>query len=196
MNQAKSYPHSIFSRLSEPELKLVWQWRNQPHIRQQMHNTHQISWQEHQAWFKTLQQSTKAFYIFRQNDRPIGCLYFHPLVENGLEWGCYLGEPNAWPGSGLLLEIAALDYACAQPGVDYLHAEVLADNHSVIKMHQFFGYASLPDKDTINPTDTNHTQPIKVFRYQTAAWRESRADIMLKLPKQISAAAHFIRFLD
>lgn len=196
MNQAKSYPHSVFSRLCEPELELVWHWRNQPHIRQQMHNKQLISWKEHQAWFKTLTQSAKAFYILRQNDRPIGCLYFHPLAENGLEWGCYLGESNVWPGSGLLLEIAALDYASAQPGIDYLHAEVMADNHSVIKMHQFFGYTSLPDKGNIKSTETGSPQPIKVFRYQTTAWRESRADIMLKLPKQISAAAHFIRFLD
>lgn len=191
----KVYPQSHFTPLTETDLARVWQWRNQTNIRQNMHNTNEISWDEHQRWFEQLPKSDKRFYVFRQNDRAIGALYFDAYGDDGLEWGCYLGETDVWPGSGLLLEIAALDYAAAQPHITHLHAEVLSLNQSVLKMHQLFGYQHCPDK-AVNPAQHATSYCIKVFEYQTAAWRAERADILARLPRQIAAAADYIHFQD
>lgn len=191
----KVYPRSQFSLLQETELTQLWQWRNQAGIRQNMHNSKEINWQEHLAWFKQLPQSDKVFYIFRQNERPIGALYFSPVGASGLEWGCYLGETDVWPGSGLLLEIAALDYAAAKPEISFLHAEVLSFNQSVLNMHRLFGYQSGEDKPALSDTQpSGHC--VKVFHYKTADWRAQRSHILAKLPKQIAAAADFIHFQD
>ncbi len=191
----KVYPRSLFTPLQQTELEQLWHWRNQAAIRQNMHNSKEISWSEHQAWFKQLPQSAKVFYIFRQNERPIGALYFDPVGADGLEWGCYLGETDVWPGSGLLLEIAALDYATTRPGIRFLHAEVLSFNQSVLNMHRLFGYQSCEDKPATSDTqNTGHS--VKVFQYKTADWRAQRSQVLAKLPKQIAAAADFIHFQD
>ncbi|WP_214000070.1 UDP-4-amino-4,6-dideoxy-N-acetyl-beta-L-altrosamine N-acetyltransferase [Arsukibacterium sp.] len=191
----KVYPRSHFTLLQETDLTQLWHWRNQASIRQNMHNSNEISWQEHLAWFNQLPHSDKVFYIFRQNQRPIGALYFDPVAASGLEWGCYLGETDVWPGSGLLLEIAALDYAAAQPDISFLHAEVLSFNQSVLNMHRLFGYRHCADKPaSSDPQHTGHC--VKVFQYNTADWRAQRSHILAKLPRQIAAAAEFIHFQD
>ncbi|CAM5204060.1 hypothetical protein [Alishewanella longhuensis] len=88
---------------------------------------------------------------------------FSQLNQQTLEWGCYLGEDNVWPGSGLLLEIAALDYAASQSGVHRLYAEVLSFNLSVLKMHRLFGY--LPMEDKPGGTRGNIEYVVNTFHY-------------------------------
>lgn len=193
MPAAKRYPLSEFKPLTVDLLALVWQWRNLPGIRRNMHNDSPISWQQHQAWFAALQEDKqRKVYVFLQDQRPIGVLNFTWHTDGKLEWGCYLGETNVWPGSGLLLEIAALDYAANHTDCRSLHAEVLSFNHSVIKMHQLFGYQPLPDK-TGTLRDGQHYN-VNVFSYPLADWRQNRAAILAKLPRQITAAAQHIFF--
>lgn len=193
MLAAKQYPLSQFRPLTEAMLQQVWQWRNQPDIRRNMHNDTPISWHEHLGWFEALQcDLSRNFFMFYQNERPIGVLNFSQHNSSVLEWGCYLGEVDVWPGSGLLLEIAALDYAAKQPHFTHLHAEVLSFNQSVLKMHKLFGYQPLPDL----PGKLRDNQPyqVKVFHYPLADWRANRDTVLARLPKQIAAAAGFIQF--
>ncbi|MEO3865806.1 UDP-4-amino-4,6-dideoxy-N-acetyl-beta-L-altrosamine N-acetyltransferase [Rheinheimera fenheensis] len=193
MSAAKRYPLSEFKPLTADWLALVWQWRNLPEIRRNMHNDSPISWLQHQAWFNALQEDKqRKVFVFVQDQRPIGVLNFTWHRDGKLEWGCYLGETNVWPGSGLLLEIAALDYAANHTDCPALYAEVLSFNHSVIKMHQLFGYQPLPDK-TGTLRDGQHYN-VNVFSYPLADWRQNRAAILAKLPKQITAAAQHIFF--
>lgn len=193
MPTVKHYPKSHFRPLTEARLELVWQWRNQPEIRRNMHNDAPIRWHEHLAWFKKLQaDKSRRFFLFYQEQRPIGVLNFNQRSPGVLEWGCYLGENDVWPGSGLLLEIAALDYAVMHSEQTTLYAEVLSFNQSVIKMHRLFGYQALPDL----PGKHRDHQPyqVKVFHYPLADWRINRSTILARLPKQIAAAAHLIEF--
>jgi UDP-4-amino-4,6-dideoxy-N-acetyl-beta-L-altrosamine N-acetyltransferase len=193
MPALKQYPVSRFSPLTDAELKLVWQWRNQPDIRRNMHNDALISWPQHQQWFEQLQfDISRSFFVFYQNDRPIGVLNFNQRSNGVLEWGCYLGEQDVWPGSGLLLEIAALDYAAAQPEQHSLYAEVLSFNRSVIKMHQLFGYQPLPDRP--GKARDGELYSVNVFEYALATWRANRTAVLARLPKQIAAAADRIQF--
>ena len=193
MTTPKHYPLSEFKPLTEELLRLVWQWRNQSEIRRNMHSDTPIAWDEHLAWFAALQHNSKRrFLIFFQDGRPIGVLNFSIIADGVLEWGCYLGETDVWPGSGLLLEIAALDYAASDKTAHTLYAEVLSFNQSVIKMHQLFGYQPMPDKP--GATREHEAYQVKVFEYPLSAWRNNREAILAKLPKQIAAAAARIKF--
>nr|WP_136249832.1 UDP-4-amino-4,6-dideoxy-N-acetyl-beta-L-altrosamine N-acetyltransferase [Ningiella ruwaisensis] len=203
--QKRAYPSAQFVKLSSKYVKQVWQWRNQDDIRKNMHNTAPIEWNTHLKWFEDLQASQKRdkekaqeFFVFLQNERPIGVLNFKPCpiqesnskthepIRAALEWGCYIGEQDAWPGSGLLLEVAALDYASTQAKVAQLYAEVLDFNQSVLKMHKLFGYKTLED-------DSQRPQ-VKRFVYDTDEWRTNRTAILARLPKQIAKASELIRF--
>lgn len=193
MTGIKTYPISHFSALTAADLERVWHWRNQSEIRRNMHNDAPISWEEHLSWFDKLQSDeSRQVFIFKQNDRPIGVLNFSQRSQGVIEWGCYLGETDVWPGSGLLLEIAALDYAAAQIELTSLYAEVLSFNQGVVRMHEFFGYQPLPER----PGQMRNDEPyvVNVFSYELDEWRKNRIRVLARLPKQICAAADLIQF--
>lgn len=190
---AKRYPLSEFKPLTIDLLEQVWRWRNLPDIRRNMHSNDSISWQQHLKWFETLQNDPqRRFFVFFQDNRPIGVLNFTHQSRGTMAWGCYLGETNVWPGSGLLLEIAALEYVANQANYHTLYAEVLSFNHSVIKLHQLFGYQQLEDK--VGAMRDNQPYVVKIFCYQLEHWRLNRDVVLAKLPKQITAAAKQILF--
>ncbi|PHS59518.1 MAG: UDP-4-amino-4,6-dideoxy-N-acetyl-beta-L-altrosamine N-acetyltransferase [Alteromonas sp.] len=200
--KAKMSPNSQFIPLNDTHLETVLRWRNLPHIRANMHSTNEISWQQHLSWFETLKNdSKKQFFVFLQNERPVGVLNFtlvdaienpHELTTPCLEWGCYIGEDNVWPGSGLLLEIAALDYAFIGKNAATLYAEVLSSNQSVLKMHKLFQYDALEDR-TDEKTD-GAIVTVKRFLYHQKQWLLKREKVLSMLPKQIGAAAQHIHF--
>lgn len=200
--KAKMSPNSQFIPLNDTHLETVLRWRNLPHIRANMHSTNEISWQQHLSWFETLKNdSKKQFFVFLQNERPIGVLNFTLVdaIENRLklttpclEWGCYIGEDNVWPGSGLLLEIAALDYAFIGKNAATLYAEVLSSNQSVLKMHKLFQYDALEERTDEKTDGTIVT--VKRFLYHQKQWLLKREKVLSMLPKQIGAAAQHIHF--
>ena len=193
MSQSKHYPSSNFVALRPQYLEQVWSWRNLPHVRHNMHNDAPISWEEHQAWFNALQNNyDKHFFIFLQDKRPIGVLNFSLTEPATLEWGCYLGEDNVWPGSGLLLEIAALDFAFSQPGINTLYAEVLSFNKSVIKLHKLFRYQEMEMKPGKVRDGSDFC--VRRFAYTKSDWCQNRDLVLRTLPKQICAAATKIHF--
>ena len=97
-----------------------------------------------------------------------------------------------WPGSGLLLEIAALDYAFIGKNAATLYAEVLSSNQSVLKMHKLFQYDALEDR-TDEKTD-GAIVTVKRFLYHQKQWLLKREKVLSMLPKQIGAAAQHIHF--
>lgn len=192
---ALPYLRNTFRRLDNTTLEQVWRWRNLPEIRANMHCDHLISWQEHVHWFSQLQaDKNKVFLVLWQNDRPVGTLYFTQRHSGSYEWGCYLGEQNVWPGTGLLLEIAALDYCFLSGNAATLRAEVLSFNTKVIKLHQIFCYQQHGRMRGVGMRD-NVSYDVVVFEYQREAWLQNRETVLTSLPKQIVRAAAELTFL-
>ena len=189
-----SIPEHTFKPLQQAQLELVWQWRNSERIKQNMHNNQPVKWDEHSAWFDKLQEDTsRQFYVFFQNQRPIGVLNFSNMHSTTPEWGCYLGETNVWPGSGIILELAALDFTASHSQFSHLLAEVLSFNQSDNKMHKVFEY------EQVNSTKGGQRQGLDYqilhYRYELKQWAQKRDKILKKLPKNISLAASKIEFL-
>lgn len=189
-----SIPEHAFMPLQKEHLKLVWQWRNSPRIMQNMHNSAPVKWQEHCTWFEKLQDDdSRKFYVFLQNQRPIGVLNFSDMNTATPEWGCYLGETNVWPGSGIILEVAALDFTASCSQFSHLLAQVLSFNNSANKMHKVFEYeqVSMEKGGERNGLDFD----ILHYSYELKQWPQKRDKILTKLPKNIALAAAQIRFL-
>ena len=160
-----------------------------------MHNQAEITWAQHETWFNTLENdANRRFFVFYQNDRPIGVLNFAERQSSPytLEWGCYIGEDDVWPGSGLLIEIAALEYALNIKDAAVLYAEVLSFNKSVIKLHTLFQYTALEDGHEF--TRDSEKYVVKRFKYEREQWQHNKQKILSRLPKQIGTAANFIHF--
>jgi len=189
-----SIPEHAFEPLKKPQLELVWQWRNSPRIRQNMHNSERVEWQEHCAWFEKFEtDNSRQFYVFLQNKRPIGVLNFSGLNTATPEWGCYLGETNVWPGSGIILESAALDYAASHSQFSHLIAQVLSFNTPANKMHKVFKYEQVNTE--IGGERDGLAFDILHYSYELKQWQQNRDKILAKLPKNIVLAAAQIQFL-
>ncbi|HEY4319056.1 MAG TPA: UDP-4-amino-4,6-dideoxy-N-acetyl-beta-L-altrosamine N-acetyltransferase [Herbaspirillum sp.] len=174
-------------------LAQVLQWRNQPRIRQNMYNQQVISPVQHAQWFADLQRDpARCYFVMLQDGKPIGSLNYSDMQQPEWEWGCFIGEHAVWPGSGILLELAALDIAAAL-GAQRLRAEVLHFNQAPIKLHRFFGYRQLESKIAEIERD-GIAHDALVFVYDMDDWRAARPGVLARLPKQVAAAAGNIRF--
>ncbi|PKH00842.1 UDP-4-amino-4,6-dideoxy-N-acetyl-beta-L-altrosamine N-acetyltransferase [Paraglaciecola sp. MB-3u-78] len=186
-------PEHAFKPLQKEQLELVWQWRNSPRIMQNMHNSAPVKWLEHCAWFEKLHDdNSRQFYICLQDQRPIGVLNFSDMNTATPEWGCYLGETNVWPGSGIMLELAALDFGASHRQFSHLLAQVLSFNNSANKMHKVFEYEQV----SLEKGGERNGQRFDIhhYSYELKQWVEKRDKILAKLPKNIALAAAHIQF--
>jgi UDP-4-amino-4,6-dideoxy-N-acetyl-beta-L-altrosamine N-acetyltransferase len=188
-------PEHAFKPLQKQQLELVWQWRNSPRIMQNMHNSSPVKWLEHCAWFEKLEaDNSRQFYVFLQNQRPVGVLNFSDMNTSTPEWGCYLGETNVWPGSGIILELAALDFSAEHDQFSHLLAQVLSFNNAANKMHKVFEYEQISLEKGGERNDLSFD--ILHYSYELKQWTQKRDKILAKLPKNIALAAANIQFLE
>ena len=128
--------------MTAADLALVLRWRNHPFIRRYMYTTHEISPEEHQAWYaKASQDPARTLLIFEEPDLPLGYVQFcrsASMTDSAL-WGFYLG-PNAPPGTGKQLGRAAVDYAFNVLQLAELRGEVLAGNDRSQRFHEQHGF--------------------------------------------------------
>jgi UDP-4-amino-4,6-dideoxy-N-acetyl-beta-L-altrosamine N-acetyltransferase len=160
-----------------------------------MHQNKTITWDEHLNWFSNLKTDTeREFWVLHQNERPIGILNFSDVGKPRVEWGCYLGETNVWPGSGILLEVAALERATRLKNAISLSAEVLSFNKSAIGMHRLFEYP-LIETLTGGVREGEHYQKL-CFEYPLLQWNQKKAKVLSKLPKSLRNLVDKIEFRE
>lgn len=191
-----SVPSSNFYPLNFDLLEKVRGWRNLPRIRNNMLTNSIISSEQQIKWFESLvADKSRLYFVFFQDANPIGMLYFVDITKEDCSWGCYIGEEAVWPGSGLLLEVAALDFALKKLSLEQLNAEVFDFNSAPQKMHKIFGYTSVDaTENTIEREGKEHV--LFKFQYKKTDWINNREKIVAKLPKQIREGIENIRFIN
>lgn len=128
--------------LTIEDLELVLQWRNQPVVRNNMYTSHEISAEEHKAWFAGLKNDpSRKWYVYSVEGEKYGVVYFTQCDEakGNAFWGFYSGE-NAPLGTGLRMELEALELAFEVFGLHKLNCEVIAHNSVVVNMHKKVGF--------------------------------------------------------
>jgi UDP-4-amino-4,6-dideoxy-N-acetyl-beta-L-altrosamine N-acetyltransferase len=129
--------------LEETDLKLILLWRNALVVRQVMFTQHEISWDEHQAWFYRAQvdDSRQGFLFLDHENVPCAVVNFSSIdqVQKSAFWGFY-ANPDAKPGTGMRMSLDALDKAFVELGLRKLNAEVLASNQRSLEMHKKVGF--------------------------------------------------------
>jgi UDP-4-amino-4,6-dideoxy-N-acetyl-beta-L-altrosamine N-acetyltransferase len=128
--------------LTESELELILPWRNAPDVRQAMFSHHEISLDEHRAWFARMQQDpTRRWYLYRDAEStPQGVLYLTnlDLAQRTTFMGFY-AQPEAPSGTGRRMEFAAMELVFDALGLHKVSCEVLANNVRVVNMHKKAG---------------------------------------------------------
>lgn len=186
-----SVPLHEFRLLSADYLELLRDWRNSPRIRAQARNADMITAEMQQRWFAGLStDKSQRYFVVMQSEHPVGVLSFTGISQHRCEWGCYLGEERVWPGSGLILEAAALDYAFGQLQVERLDAEVFADNPGPQRLHAMFGFRVAGRK-----TDASERELI-MYTQGRFQWAARRAEVLAALPAKIQQAIAAVRFTN
>jgi UDP-4-amino-4,6-dideoxy-N-acetyl-beta-L-altrosamine N-acetyltransferase len=126
----------------------IRRWRNHPQVRAMSLTAHEITPEEHAAWFAAARaDERRRVLIFEYEGRPAGVVNFTAVdpATSTATWGFYLdvdgleerGETlPAW----LDVQREAIAYAFADLGLDRLDAEVLAHNTVVRRMNRRFGF--------------------------------------------------------
>ena len=128
--------------IKDEELELMLSWRNAPNVRANMYTQHEISLNDHLAWWASIKNRVdQKYFMFEAKDQPCGIVAFNEidLVNNNSSWAFY-ASPDAVRGTGSCMEFLALDYAFSEMNLHKLNCEVLAFNTPVIKLHQKFGF--------------------------------------------------------
>ncbi|MDD4050946.1 MAG: UDP-4-amino-4,6-dideoxy-N-acetyl-beta-L-altrosamine N-acetyltransferase [candidate division Zixibacteria bacterium] len=124
--------------MTENDLEMVLNWRNQPHIREMMYKDHVISREEHQLWFeKTKDNPASVYLILEYRGRPLGQTNFTKIDREASScmWGFYIGEDTRPRGTGTVMGFLSLDYAFENVSLREVVGEVLEHN---AKSHELF----------------------------------------------------------
>ncbi|OOE36941.1 UDP-4-amino-4,6-dideoxy-N-acetyl-beta-L-altrosamine N-acetyltransferase [Salinivibrio kushneri] len=179
----------IFKAVSHADSDTLWHWRNRPTVRQFMYTQHEISHDEHQAWFShTLASTHRYFYIVYkrvdgQPDKPLGVVNLDLDSENrtSATWAFY-AAPDAPRGSGALMEFGALSLAFETLGVTQLNCEVLSHNQGVVRLHQRFGFRETPQsRQRTFSLPEGKTVEIVCLSLSTDEWQQGASALQTKL---------------
>ena len=123
------------------DVDLVFQWRNDPRVRQFMFNTAPLDPDGHAAWFdKTHQDPLRHLLLVCQGSRPFGFVQFTmKLCRRVADWGFYV-DPKGPKGLGALLGPAALDYGFNTLGLLRICGLVVAHNQRSVIFHERLGF--------------------------------------------------------
>ena len=123
------------------DIELVYQWRNDPRVRQFMFNTAPLDPNSHADWFdKTHRDPLRHLLLVCQDGRPFGFAQFTVESNRSIaDWGFY-ADPNGPKGQGKILGHAALDYGFGIIGLHKICGQVIEKNPRSIQFHERLGF--------------------------------------------------------
>jgi UDP-4-amino-4,6-dideoxy-N-acetyl-beta-L-altrosamine N-acetyltransferase len=172
--------------IQEDELELMRSWRNAPNVRANMFTKHEISLDEHLAWWgRTRLRSDQLYLMYEFVGRPAGIVGFTSIdpINTNCAWAFY-AAPDAPRGTGSRMEVLALDKAFYDLKMHKLYCEVLAFNTAVLRLHRKFGFAV---EGILKEHHRTNDIFVDIYRLGllSAQWDGMRAEITTKVASQI-----------
>lgn len=132
-----------FVDATEEHIELIYNWRNQPFIREVMYNSDFIKWEDHVNWLRSVfQDEMKFIKVLYYKDVPYGIANFHLTnkVSGFGEWGFYIGDKNAPRGMGKVLAYSMLNFLFEEVKIRKVCADVLDFNRVSLNFHEKVGF--------------------------------------------------------
>lgn len=123
------------------DLLTVLAWRNHPEVRRYMFNQNEISMDEHESWFESVNRDPKKrLLILEADNKARGYVAFTNIKSGGIaDWGFYVA-PDAPKGTGRQLGRTALEYAFTGLNLHKVCGQALGANERSIRFHQTLGF--------------------------------------------------------
>lgn len=127
--------------MEQRDLANVLSWRNHPDVRSYMRTRHEITMDEHVAWFgRASRDASRSLLIVEEAGAALGFAQFSSVEPDGVcEWGFY-AVPGAARGSGSKLGRSALDHAFGPLKVRKVCGYALGFNEASIRLHERLGF--------------------------------------------------------
>lgn len=123
------------------DLSMVLAWRNDHRVRLSMFTRHEITAEEHTAWFlKAKLDKTRRQMIVEELGTPIGYVQFSNVSNGGVAAWSFHTAPNSKKGSGKKLGITALNFAFNELNLHKVCGEVLEMNQVSLALHARLGF--------------------------------------------------------
>lgn len=175
MNNVSCISKGKLVPLAEEHLKIIYNWRNLPRIKESMFNSSEIQWDNHQEWFeKTQKEKIPLHYIFLYNNVPFGYLSFtnFNLNKDSFSWGFYIGEINAKKGLSYLMGMLGIQKAFHEFNANTLFGEVIEDNFKSKRYHLQLGF-SLNSPNLFCKNNKNYY----LYSYEKKDWIKKKNEI-------------------
>ena len=171
--------------VEESEVEMMRLWRNAPAVRMYMYSTHEISREEHLAWWDRIRERTDCrYFIYEAGRQPLGVVGITQINQQNrnASWAFY-AAPGAPRGTGSRMELMALDYAFSELHLNKLCCEVLATNQAVISLHQKFGFKV---EGVLREQHRTENGFIDVYRFGILKheWANIRPSVLARLIKK------------
>ena len=121
-------------------------WRNHPEVRRNMINDHEITAEEHRAWWSRVKGDTaRRWYLLERDDGAVAVINYFDLADGEGWWGFYLTDMERRDGAErmalwLAAEEVAVRHAFEGLGLERLRCETFAFNAPVLALHRRFGF--------------------------------------------------------
>ena len=124
------------------DCKLLWEWANDPRVRESAFHSDTIPWEDHVSWFhaKLKDRSCRIFIALNHSDQPIGQIRFERIGTSDADIDISIG--NRFRGYGYasqLIELAS-QQIFAEWQVRSLHAYVKPENASSRRVFETSGF--------------------------------------------------------
>lgn len=130
--------------LAPADSPTLLRWRNLPEIARHMYTDHEISPEEHAAWFeRTLAREDVRYWAIVADGTDVGVVNLTEIDERHgtCSWAFYIADPAArGKGTGAFTEYTILELVFSEMGLRKLSCEVLETNPAVLAMHERFGF--------------------------------------------------------
>lgn len=174
--------------IKDDELELIRSWRNAPAVRANMYTRHEISSEEHLAWWShTSQRQDQQYLMYEKDNKARGVVGFTSIdcINANCSWAFY-AAPDAPKGTGSQMEFLALEHVFTDLKLHKLHCEVLAFNTPVIKLHQKFGFQI---EGILRQHHLINSEYVDIYRLGMLEdeWVSKREEMMNKLTEKTGA---------
>jgi RimJ/RimL family protein N-acetyltransferase len=128
-------------RVREEDCKLLWEWTNDPVVRDASFNADAIPWETHVAWFqqKIADSNCSIFIFFNDKDIPVGQVRFD-TSEHEAESNVSISDSFRSRGYGVLIIQMASQRLFRETGVTRIYAHIKPENEASIQAFEKAGY--------------------------------------------------------
>lgn len=133
---------------SMDDAQLIFDWRNQAHIREASLSADPLIWDDHNAYLKRVldDSNNHVWCIYQEGGSDLGVVNAKRLEDQSWTWGFYIGAPKPPKGAGRRMLIHFLRHLLMQPNFKGVHAVVLAANNRSLALHEALGFRRVSDK--------------------------------------------------